>query len=299
MKGTCLWTGAFFVSSAGKTDREPRMESIESRYTLHYAESTLRYLRQRSLEKHAAFVLPHLAPGMRVLDLGCGPGTITRGIAEQIAPGGELIAVDAAEAQLELAAAHCADIPGVELTFKSADAQDLPFDDASFDLVFAHALLEHLPAPEQALREMWRVLRPGGILAVSSPDWGSFLFAPWSTALQDAVDYFCSLQRRNGGDPQIGRRLGTLIAEQGFEQIRLSTRSENFASPARRRLVANCFGGAIATHCPADERELAERHAVQWHIWAQAPTGLLGQAMVAAVASKPTLTTGIQDEQRQ
>jgi SAM-dependent methyltransferase len=104
----------------------------------------------RSAQSHAAFLLPHLRPGMTLLDLGCGPGTITAGLAEAVAPG-PTVGVD-------LIPPPPGDVPGV--TFVSADVRELPFEDASFDAVFACCLLQHLADPLAALREARRVTRP-------------------------------------------------------------------------------------------------------------------------------------------
>ena len=99
---------------------------------------------ERTAEFQAAFFLPHLRPGMALLDLGCGPGSITTGLAAAVAPG-PTTGVDNDPVEID----------GVEVT--SADVMSLPFPDASFDAIFASALLQHLSDPLGALREARRV----------------------------------------------------------------------------------------------------------------------------------------------
>jgi ubiquinone/menaquinone biosynthesis C-methylase UbiE len=105
-----------------------------------------------------------LAPsgGERILEIGCGPGYHSRAIA---AAGAELTAVDLAERYVEQAARYAAGAG----RFVVADAERLPFEDASFEKVLLAEVLEHLPAPELALRECHRVLVDGGTLVVTTP----------------------------------------------------------------------------------------------------------------------------------
>ena len=124
---------------------------------------------RRTAAKEGAFFLRHLRPGMRVLDVGCGPGSITLGFAEAVAPG-EVIGVDFQQSQVAQAQA-LSDARGImNSRFEVADAYRLPFPDGSFDAVFAHAVLWHLREPLKALAEMRRVLRPNGIVGVRDCD---------------------------------------------------------------------------------------------------------------------------------
>jgi SAM-dependent methyltransferase len=125
----------------------------------------------RTASQEAAFFLPFLRPGMRVLDLGCGPGSITLGLAEAVAPG-ETVGVDVQPSQVAQAQALSASRGVMNVRFEVADVYRLPFPDGSFDAVFAHAVLMHLREPVRALLEVRRVLRPGGIAGVRDSDWG-------------------------------------------------------------------------------------------------------------------------------
>src|SRR5262249_5636926 len=152
-----------------------------------------------------------LASGVSVLDCGCGPGSITLGIAERVFPG-SVIGVDFGESQI----ARAGDITTARsiknLTFQVADVYTLPFDSESFERVFSHALFEHLSHPVRALKEFHRVLKPGGVIGVCSPDWGGFLLSPPSSALDRAVSAYRALQGKNGGDVEAGRKLAQHVA---------------------------------------------------------------------------------------
>ena len=169
----------------------------------------------RTAARDADFFLPHLRSGMRVLDVGCGPGGITVGLAEAVAPG-EAVGVDFQSAQVEQARALAAERGVANARFEVGDAYQLPFPDGSFDAVFAHAVLIHLREPVRALAEMRRVLRPGGIAGVRDPDLGTVVFTPPTPLLEQRRELHVRVLRHNGGDPVIGRHYRRLLLEAGF-----------------------------------------------------------------------------------
>ena len=119
----------------------------------------------RTAARDAHFCLPHLRPSMRVLDCGCGPGSITVGLADAVRPG-EVVGIDMQAAEIARARALAGNLTVENVRFEVASVYQLPFDDASFDAVFAHGVLMHLHDPVRALREMRRVLRPAGIVGI-------------------------------------------------------------------------------------------------------------------------------------
>jgi SAM-dependent methyltransferase len=214
-----------------QTIEEPPGSSIRTRetYTPGYSPNATAFMSARTVESHAAFVLPLLERGLEVLDVGCGPGTITQGIAEYVLPG-RVTAIDRDHAQVTHAARLA---EGRELTnvrFVAGSAYQLPFADASFDLVFSHALFEHLSNPRGALAEIRRVLRPGALVALASPDWNSFEMRKATPAAEAAIADYRRLQERNGGDTQAGGRLVRLLQDGEFGLIRKGQRLENYES---------------------------------------------------------------------
>jgi len=108
---------------------------------------------ERTASRNAAFFLPYLRPGMQVLDVGCGPGSIAVGLGEAVAPG-NVVGIDLQPTQIEQAHVLAAKRAVSNVRFEVADAYRLPFPDHSFDAAFAHALLNHLREPVRALVEM-------------------------------------------------------------------------------------------------------------------------------------------------
>ena len=196
-------------------------------YTPGYGEAAAAFMVRRRLDPNGAFFLPHLRPGISVLDCGCGPGTITRDIAQRIAPG-RVVGLDFSADQVVVAIADAAAQGIANVEFRQGSAYALPFDDNCFDAVFSHALLEHLKEPDRAVAEFRRVLKPGGMLGVCTPDWGGFLLAPPSEKLLLAFEAYKQLQKRNGGDVYCGRKLGMYLEAGGFEGIVMRSRYENY-----------------------------------------------------------------------
>jgi SAM-dependent methyltransferase len=241
-------------------------------YTPGHGPSAIDFMARRSLASHGEFFLAHLTPGVSVLDCGCGPGTITLGIAGRVAPGC-VTGVDFAASQVEQATANAAAADVRNLSFQVADCYRLPFEDATFDRVFSHALLEHLSDPVRALREFRRVLKPGGVIGVCTPDWGGFLLAPPSPAVSDAVAAYKALQSRNGGDVEVGRKLGIHLAAAGFRAVRMSARYECYPS-------LGVIGDFLAWQL---QREGKTTLAAELRNWGGSEGGMFAQAWVAAI----------------
>src|ERR1700757_830584 len=150
-------------------------------YTHGHHESVLRSHRGRTAEASAGYLLPHLRPGMSVLDVGCGPGTITVDLAALVAPG-PVTAVELTDAALDLARAEAHARNQSNISFVTSDVCALDFPDNTFDVVHAHQVLQHVADPVQALRELRRGCVPGGIVAVRDADYSGFVwFPPLST----------------------------------------------------------------------------------------------------------------------
>lgn len=186
-------------------------------YSSGYDQQLVQQLQQRTLTTEAAFFLPHLQAGLSVLDCGCGPGTLTHEIAQVVAPA-RVVGLDVAFNQVELANKNAPD----HASFAQGSAYKLPFPDNSFDAVFAHAMLYHLNQPEQALREMHRVLRPNGLIGIRDADFGGSIFSPENDLLDHANQLLAQVIRYNGGNPFFGREQRATLHRAGFVDIQVS-----------------------------------------------------------------------------
>jgi ubiquinone/menaquinone biosynthesis C-methylase UbiE len=133
-------------------------------YTHGHHESVLRGHRVRTAENSAGYLLPHLRAGLSVLDVGCGPGTITVDLAARVAPG-RVTAIEMTADALDLARTEAQTRGQSNIDFVTSDVHALDLPDDTFDIVHAHQVLQHVADPVQALREMRRVCKPGGIPA--------------------------------------------------------------------------------------------------------------------------------------
>ena len=172
-------------------------------------------LAARTAAREAAFLVPHLHPGMRLLDVGCGPGSITLDLAGLVAPG-QVIGIDIQRAQIDQARALASARDVTTVRFEVGDIYELPFSDASFDAALANGVLMHLSEPVRALAELRRVLRPGGVAGVRDPDWGASLRAPTTPLLDQWSTVRVRVRQHNGGDPFSGRHLRRVLLEAGF-----------------------------------------------------------------------------------
>ncbi|MGI9647819.1 MAG: methyltransferase domain-containing protein, partial [Acidimicrobiia bacterium] len=194
----------------------------------------------RTAEEAAAFLLPHLTPGMRLLDLGCGPGSITVGLARYVAPA-PTIGIDQSQDALGAAAALAVEKRVGNVEFRRADVYELPFDDGSFDVVYGHQLMQHLADPVTALIEARRVLSSGGYLAVRDADYQTMTHHPHDPMLDKWLEGYRNLARQNGGEPDAGRRLVEWVRAAGFDHIHATASTWLFATPAERAAWADLW----------------------------------------------------------
>ncbi len=253
-------------------------------HALHYvhghAEPVLRSHAVRTAESSAAYLLPHLRPGMSLLDVGCGPGTITVDLAVAVAPG-RVLAVDPAATAVEAAAAAVA-AAGTAVEVRRADVLDLSARaDGRFDVVHAHQVLQHVPDPVAVLRHVGTLLAPGGVVAVRDADYSAFTWWPQVPALERWRALYLRLTRAAGGDPDAGRRLLSWARAAGFADVTATASTWCYADPAARAWWGGLWadrvvGSAIAEQAVAsgeatraDLQELREG----WLEWAAADDG--------------------------
>jgi ubiquinone/menaquinone biosynthesis C-methylase UbiE len=251
-------------------------------YTHGHHESVLRGHQRRTAEDSAAYLLPHLQAGMTVLDIGCGPGTVTGDLAARVAPG-EVMAVDSFDGVLEVARAEAQRRNLANVSFATADVHRLDFPDDAFDVVHAHQVLQHVADPVQALREMRRVCRPGGIVAARDADYAGFIWYPRLPALDLWRDLYEKAARANRGEPDAGRRLLSWAQAAGFADITPTGSLWCYATAETRdwwggmwadRILHSRLAHGLLNLGLATTGQLEEISAA-WREWAEASDGWL------------------------
>ena len=202
-------------------------------YTHGHHESVLRIHSWRTVENSAAYLVPKLHAGASILDVGSGPGTITVDLARRVRPG-RVIGIDSSPEIVARAAGLAASEGVANVEFRVGDAYALEFDDATFDVVHAHQVLQHLGRPVDALRDFRRVLKPGGIVAVRDVDYGGVIWNPPSAGLTRWLELYHDVHAWNGGEADAGRRLKSWAREAGFTDLEASASTWVFSTTLER-----------------------------------------------------------------
>lgn len=249
-----------------------------STYTHGHHESVLRSHRWRTAENSAAYLLPHLDPSLTLLDVGAGPGTITADLADITA---HVTVAEVSDEVLALSREYLVSRGVRNVSFDVEDVHALSYPDATFDVVHAHQVLQHVADPVQALREMRRVTKLGGIVAARDSDYAAFTWYPASPGLDRWLELYRQVAHANGGEPDAGRRLLMWARRAGFDDVDATSSTWCYSNPEDRKWWGGLWaeritGSAIATQILqsglATERELAEI-AEAWRTWAASPDG--------------------------
>lgn len=252
------------------------------RYTHGHHESVLRSHRWRTARNSAGHLLPHLRAGLTVLEVGAGPGTITADLAGLVAPG-EVIVTEVTGAALDLARAELTRRDVTNVTYDVQDVHALTLPDDSVDVVHAHQVLQHVADPVTALREMRRVCRPGGVVAVRDSDYSGFVWYPRLPELDEWMRLYQEAARANGGEPDAGRHLLAWARAAGFADITVDTSTWCFATPEDRAYWGGMWADRIVSSDLADQlqaggratREDLEGIAAAWRTWSRAADALM------------------------
>jgi ubiquinone/menaquinone biosynthesis C-methylase UbiE len=248
----------------------------------------------RQAATHAAFFLPYLRPGVALLDGGCGPGSITLDLAAIVSPGAA-VGIDKEPGQVELARTRAAAWKLSNVRFQVADLYALPFSEGAFDAAFLHGVLEHMQHPVAGLREIRRVLKPGGLVGLRHADFGAFLLEPRPAPLDRFAELFARLMLHNGGDPEAGRHQVGWVREARFTPVTVSASFDCWTrTPAETRRNASFLANLIDDSAFARQlleaglasRELLEAMRQQFLEWGQHPNAFAAEAWGEVVARK-------------
>ncbi|KEF63123.1 uncharacterized protein A1O9_01099 [Exophiala aquamarina CBS 119918] len=206
----------------------------------------------RTAENSAAHLLPKLQsmkesnPNLKLLDVGSGSGTISVSFAKLI-PDGHVIGIDVNPKILPRAQA-VAEMAGVKnIEFQQGSVYELPFADETFDVTFCHQVLVHIGNPWDALREMLRVTKRGGVVAAREGDYETECVWPEVPELRRFHKLVADIMSAGGGSPTAGRQLVSWALKAGAErsQITLSYSSWSYNTPSERNICAQGLCGPL------------------------------------------------------
>ena len=260
----------------------------------YHTDTVQRQFQARDETGPAAFLLPHLEPGMRLLDVGCGPGTVTLGLAHRIAPA-SAVGCDL-EAGMIARATQLADDAGVgNVSFRTANILDLPFANDEFDVVFSSAVTEHLRNPQGAVAELARVAKPGGLVAITRTDWTGPLMSPDSPAMERFFTWLEAGFNAQGGSMNSGRHIRSMTRAAGLEDVEFFAGYINATTRERVHALVSDYtqwmdNMDIFQQLIRDGRltaqALADTRAAMWQ-WADHPDAYLGVTVCRIVTRKP------------
>ena len=225
----------------------PRLSS--DTYFQGHAETVTRTYTNRTATNSAAFLLPYLKNDMVILDVGCGPGTITSDFCKFV-PQGSVMGVDTTAKVLDQARSLSANKEVENLKFEVGNVIDgLKYPDGSFDVLYCHQMLIHLPDPIVALKEMKRLCKPNGVVACRECIWGSMQYYPPIRGVELLKVHYAKLLDAAGTDGDAGRSLHVWARKAGFEStsIQKSCTATLFSSQDERKWFADAYGDRIKT----------------------------------------------------
>jgi SAM-dependent methyltransferase len=282
-------------------NRTPQSAQVRPGY---YGSAAARHIAGRTAADNADFFLGYLKPGMTLLDCGCGPGTITLGLAEVVTPG-LVTGIDLDQQSIDSGRANAAQIGVTNVRFEVGDVYKLPFPDNSFDAAFEHYLFLHLRQPLAAMREILRVLKPGGAFGTRNPAHNRNIVGTTDPLVRRAERLWIRWGRHRldagtgGSNYRIGLRLSSLLIQAGFIEAEVSASFENLRPPLGAQwygeLMAERFeragAGSIrdgATRMGWIDDESISQMAPAWRQWANSPDSYFAMANVGVVARKPS-----------
>lgn len=251
------------------------------------------YVKRRA-DQQAAFLLPYLNTSMNLLDVGCGPGTITLGLAQAVAPG-HVTGIDHDSQHIETARALAKERGVNNVTFRLGDALSLPFEDDAFDAAFENNVLTHLSENAiQAAREVYRVLKPQGFFAVRDVDVNSVVWGNLTDPIKQLDRLFIKWHQSRGSDITLGKRLPEILRKAGFTSTIKSVSADTKGNTEQTRshaeitisLLDGPFGRDIIDNGWAD-RDTVNMLKESIRDWGEHPDAFFANVHVEVIGWKP------------
>eukprot|EP00924_Labyrinthula_sp_SR-Ha-C_P006255 augustus_masked-scaffold_31-processed-gene-1.13-mRNA-1 protein AED:0.00 eAED:0.00 QI:469/1/1/1/1/1/2/151/274 len=253
-------------------------------YTHGHAASVLRQHGARTVENYAQQTIPYLVPGATVLDVGCGPGSITKGFSDRVGSSGKVIGFDYSPDVIKVASQN---FQNENLTFEVQDIYNISFESESFDIVHAHQVLQHLSNPVLGLKEMYRVCKKEGIVTVRDSDYATMQSFPEMEEIETWRKIYMKTCKLNKAEPRAGIFLPSWCREAGIpeeeveynlipqlmkESVNGDVR-EKYAFDWSERILKSSFAKQAIEYGLADQAEL-ERLSEGWKKFAERKDGI-------------------------
>ncbi|PGH12514.1 hypothetical protein AJ79_04258 [Helicocarpus griseus UAMH5409] len=210
-------------------------------YTTDHSSSVIQTHSWRTASNSAGYLLPHITATSKILDIGCGPGSISIDFARR-APQGHVTGIEYVPDPLTQARELASSQGVTNVEFAVGDIHALAYPDDTFDIVHVHQVLQHIADPVQALREMRRVAKPGGIVAARES--ASMTWYPENRGIEQWLDVTTRMGAAKGGNPHPGRMIHVWAEKAGFyrSKIKKSAGAWCFSSPEERRYWGGSMG---------------------------------------------------------
>ena len=268
--------GRDYAYRAGMTSTDP--SDGLSRYSHGHQPSVLASHAARTAQNSCGYFLDRVQRGHRVLDLGCGPGSISLDLAQRVGPDGLVVGVDFSADAIAAARAAAWARGDTTTRFVVGDLFDLDLEPGSFDIVHAHQVLQHLTDPVAALTAMARYSRPDGVIVARDADYGAMAWYPEPDGLDQWRDSYCAGARSAGAEPYAGRRLRAWFHAAGLDIVAAGSSTWTYAtaeetawwgdSQADRVLTSNFAARAADQGLSQDE---VAQIAADWRAWGRHP----------------------------
>lgn len=257
------------VHTAVTTDDKTNLNTNE--YMHGHTDNVLNVHKQRTVANSMAFIVPYLAPDSQVLDLGCGPGSITIDVALNYAVRGHVIGIEPTEDPLKVArqTAREKDIAGFNnVEFRIGSGYKLEFPDNTFDLVYAHQVVQYLPDAPLIFAEMLRVTKPGGYVAFKEGDTHEYMVYPPSVSMRKFFDIWNKLVALNGGHELGCSAMHAEAVKAGYDYQNMTLSSScwciykeeaaSWGASNADRLLNSKFGDSLVKNEICTEQEIKE-----------------------------------------